>query len=115
MFNIGMTELILLLLIAFVVVGPQDLPKVARALGRFVRYLRNLAREIKRETGFDEVDSEIKSVRRELQQGLRELDVRKELAETEAEINKEFRAVGKAIDADGVKRDIENGLGGKSS
>ena len=36
-FNVGMAEIILLLLIAFVVVGPKDLPKVARALGRFVR------------------------------------------------------------------------------
>ena len=34
MFNIGFSELILILLVAFVIVGPRDLPKVARALGR---------------------------------------------------------------------------------
>ncbi|MCH5288118.1 MAG: twin-arginine translocase TatA/TatE family subunit [Christensenellaceae bacterium] len=110
-----MTELILLLLIAFVVVGPQDLPKVARALGRVVRYLRNLIREIKRETGFDEVAGEIRDVQREIRQDLREIDIRKDLAQAEAEINKGFQAVEKAIDADGIKKDIEKGLGGKSS
>ena len=31
MFNIGFSELILILLVAFVIVGPKDLPKVARA------------------------------------------------------------------------------------
>ena len=114
MFNIGMTELLLILLIAFVVVGPQDLPKVARALGRFVRYLRNLVKEIKRETGFDEIDSELKDVRREIQQDLQALDIRQDLKQTEAEINKEFRAVEKAIDVGRIKKDIEKGLGGKS-
>ena len=115
MFNIGMTELLLILLIAFVVVGPQDLPKVARALGRLVRYLRGLIREDKRETGFDEIDSELRDVRREIQQDLRALDIREDLRQTEAEINKEFRAVEKAVDADGIKKDIEKGLGGKTS
>ena len=39
MFNIGFEELILILLVAFVIVGPKDLPKVARAIGRFVKRL----------------------------------------------------------------------------
>ena len=30
MFNIGFSELLLVLLVAFLVVGPKDLPKVAR-------------------------------------------------------------------------------------
>ena len=42
MFNIGFGELLIILLIAFVIVGPDDLPKVARALGRGIRYLRAL-------------------------------------------------------------------------
>ena len=42
MFNIGFSELILILLVAFVIVGPRDLPKVAAALGRGVRSIRRL-------------------------------------------------------------------------
>lgn len=37
MFNIGFSELLLVLLVAFLVVGPKDLPKVARWLGRTVK------------------------------------------------------------------------------
>ena len=68
MFNIGAAELILLLLIAFVVVGPKDLPRVARALGRFVRYIRTMIEEVKRETGFDEVADELRGVERDVRQ-----------------------------------------------
>ena len=46
MLNIGMMELIVLLIVAFVIVGPKDLPKVARFLGRTVRYVRGLLRDI---------------------------------------------------------------------
>ena len=40
MFNIGFSELLLVLLVAFLVVGPKDLPKVARWLGRAVKKSR---------------------------------------------------------------------------
>ncbi|MFQ5542779.1 MAG: twin-arginine translocase TatA/TatE family subunit [Nitrospiria bacterium] len=40
MFGIGIPELILILIIAFVVVGPDKLPKLARALGKGVYELR---------------------------------------------------------------------------
>lgn len=42
MFNIGFSELLLVLLVAFLVVGPKDLPKVARWLGRTVKKSRRL-------------------------------------------------------------------------
>ena len=38
--GLGLGEIILILILAFVVVGPDDLPKVARWLGRQVRRLR---------------------------------------------------------------------------
>ena len=48
MFNIGFSELLLVLLVAFLVVGPKDLPKVARWLGRAVKKSRRLLNEIKK-------------------------------------------------------------------
>lgn len=42
MFNIGFGELVIILLIAFVIVGPEDLPRVARALAKGIRQLRAL-------------------------------------------------------------------------
>lgn len=48
--NIGFGELIMILLVAFLVVGPKDLPKVARWLGRQVRMIRRMIEELKKET-----------------------------------------------------------------
>ena len=56
MFNIGFSELLLVLLVAFLVVGPKDLPKVARWLGRAVKKSRRLLNEIKKESGWDELE-----------------------------------------------------------
>lgn len=47
MFNIGLGELAVILIIAFVVVGPKDLPKVTRALAGGLRRLRGLAADLK--------------------------------------------------------------------
>lgn len=107
MFNIGMTEIILLLIIAFVVVGPQDLPKVARALGRFVRYIRTMIEEIKRETGFDEVAQELKGINREIQQDLKAADIRQDLKDAKKEIDQSLKAAGDAVDVGGIEKEIK--------
>ena len=49
MFNIGAAELILLLLIAFVVVGPKDLPSTARKIGSYYSKFRRAADSFKRQ------------------------------------------------------------------
>lgn len=41
MFNMGMTELILILVIALVVFGPGKLPEVGKALGRGIQEFRS--------------------------------------------------------------------------
>jgi len=109
MFNIGFAELLLILLIAFVVVGPKDLPKVARALGRFVRYIRNMIEEVKRESGLDEVESELKTMERKIDEGVRSVDIRPELQKTQLQINKELNAVKKDVSF----KDFKSNLGGK--
>ena len=108
MFNIGAAELILLLLIAFVVVGPKDLPRVARALGRFVRYIRTMIEEVKRETGFDEVADELKGVERDVKQTIKEADVRPDLQKTQLEVNKELKSIEKDISF----KDFKKNMGG---
>lgn len=79
MFNIGFSELLLILLIAFVIVGPKDLPKVARWLGRAVKRLRRMMAELKSEIGLDELEKEAAEVKRETQQIRQELDVTGEM------------------------------------
>jgi sec-independent protein translocase protein TatB len=41
-FGIGLTELMVIMVVAVVVFGPDRLPEFARQAGRFVRQLRNL-------------------------------------------------------------------------
>ena len=109
MFNIGFAELLLILLIAFVVVGPKDLPKIARALGRFVRYMRNMIEEVKRESGLDEVEKELKTMERNIDEGVRSMDIRPELQKTQLSINKELNAIKKDVSF----KDFKSNLGGK--
>jgi len=79
MFNIGFAELLLVLVIAYVIVGPKDLPKVARWLGRMVRRARALIRELKNEVGWDEMMSETEDVRKDIDSALKDADVSADL------------------------------------
>ena len=75
MFNIGFAELILVLLVAFLVVGPKDLPKVARWLGRCVRKARQLIRAVKQEIGWEELPEETKAIKQDLDQTIKDSDI----------------------------------------
>ena len=97
MFNIGGAELIVILLIAFVVVGPKDLPKIARALGRFVRYIKAMIEEVKRETGIDELTDEFKAVSNDVKKTDQSVDPRSELQKTQLEVNKELKQIQKGL------------------
>ena len=78
-----------MLLIAFLVVGPKDLPKVARWLGRMVRKLRQLIREVKKETGWDELEKEFKDTKSDIDETMKEvkqdLDISSELKDAAKE------------------------------
>ena len=109
MFNIGGAELIVILLIAFVVVGPKDLPKIARALGRFVRYIRAMIEEVKRETGIDEIAEEFKAVSNDVKKTAQSVDPRSEFQKTQLEVNKEIRQIEKSLSF----KDFKDNKGGK--
>ena len=48
MFDLGMTELLVIGVVTLIVVGPKDLPVMFRTLGRFTGKLRGMAREFQR-------------------------------------------------------------------
>ena len=49
MFGIGMTELLVILVIGLLVLGPKRLPELARSLGRGLAEFRRASGEIRRE------------------------------------------------------------------
>ena len=69
----GFSELIVILLIAFVVVGPEDLPKVAVWLARLFRRLRSIIREVREQTGLNDLQSEINTTKREIEHDINSL------------------------------------------
>ena len=59
MFGIGMPELLLILAVALIVLGPKKLPEMARALGRGLAEFRRTTDDMKRElqTAADEIET----------------------------------------------------------
>ena len=47
MFGIGMTELMVVLVVALLVLGPQRLPEIARALGRGMAEFRRASNDLR--------------------------------------------------------------------
>ena len=62
MFNIGPLELMVILLLALVVVGPSRLPEVGRSIGKGLRELRKVQDEVRDSINFD-LDAEPKKAR----------------------------------------------------
>jgi sec-independent protein translocase protein TatB len=71
MFDIGWSEMAVILVVALVVIGPKDLPKVARQLGKWSGKARSMAREFQRsledmarEAELDDIKNELQKVQR---------------------------------------------------
>lgn len=64
--GIGGGELVLIAVVALVVVGPKDLPKLLRQVGRFVGKMRRMADEFR--TSFEDMarQSELEDLRKEV-------------------------------------------------
>ena len=63
MFGIGLPELIIIMVIALIVIGPSKLPDLARALGKGMAEFRKATQEIKDSLDLDE---DIQAVRKDL-------------------------------------------------
>lgn len=68
MFDLGMSELLVIGVVALIVIGPKDLPQLFRSLGKFTAKMRAMGREFSRameaaadETGVKDVAKDLKA------------------------------------------------------
>jgi sec-independent protein translocase protein TatB len=103
MFDIGFSELLVIAIVALIVIGPQQLPKVARTLGhlfgRMQRYVNDVKADITREMELEE----LKKMRASMEDAARsfQTSVDKEVSSTESELNKMAQDAQSAVDSFG--------------
>lgn len=90
MFGLGMPEILLILAIALIVIGPQKLPEVAKTLGKamgeFKRAAQNLKNSIDIETTVKEVKPEpVKNKLKDVIKDITEDDPKPQQVSTETE------------------------------
>lgn len=81
LFDLSMTELMLIGVVALVVIGPKDLPKALRIAGFWVKKARTLSREFQSSVEQMIREAELDEVRQELKKTT-ELDIEKEFRNT---------------------------------
>jgi sec-independent protein translocase protein TatB len=74
MFGIGTGEILVILLIALLVLGPNELPKVARTIGKTMRELQRTKDEIRQaiDTEFDEYGEDSKPMEEKAEGNVKE-------------------------------------------
>jgi sec-independent protein translocase protein TatB len=72
-FDLGWSEMGIVLLVALLVLGPKEMPKLARDLGRWVGKARALAREFQRSLEDMAREAELDDVKKQIDDAGREL------------------------------------------
>jgi sec-independent protein translocase protein TatA len=61
--NIGLPELVIVLVIALVVFGPKRLPEMGRQLGKTLREFKSATSEIRTQIGVDDIADSVKDIK----------------------------------------------------
>ncbi|MGH6945390.1 MAG: Sec-independent protein translocase protein TatB [Geminicoccaceae bacterium] len=67
MFDVGWSEMAVILLVALIVIGPKDLPRVARTMGRWAAKGRSMAREFQNALEDMAREAELDTVKKEIE------------------------------------------------
>lgn len=60
MFNIGFSEMLMIGVLALILIGPKQLPEVARTLGRFLNELKRSSENLKDDLGISRIQDDVR-------------------------------------------------------
>ncbi len=114
MFDIGWIEMAVIAMVALVVIGPKDLPRVMKTVGQWTQKARGLAREFQsglndmvREAELEEARNSIKSVTG--------TDLKKTITDTvdpTGDIKGEIGSIGDSVEREPTASDDKTGADG---
>jgi len=107
MFGIGMPEMIMILVIALIVLGPKKLPDIAKGLGRAFNEFKKATTDFKESMGIDDELNDVKQAFDEMNKDIKEtIDIKPSLnneplsTSDNTDIKKEPKKESEKIDTD---------------
>jgi len=93
MFDIGVSEMMVIAVVALVVLGPERLPRVSRQAGEWIGKLQRYVADVKNDISRQVELEELRRVQQEMQNATRELQstVQKSVSDMQAQVS-ELRA-----------------------
>lgn len=81
MFGFDWSELMIIVVVALIVLGPKDLPRALYQMGKWTRHARRITSEFQRHVDDIVRQAELEEVRKTVQDATKSLDVRGQVAE----------------------------------
>ncbi|MEL6289650.1 MAG: Sec-independent protein translocase protein TatB [Pseudomonadota bacterium] len=91
MFDLGWSEMLILAVVAIIVVGPKDLPRMLRQVGQFVGQARRMAREFTTQFQDAVKDSDLDDLRNDITKVDPLADLKKSLAEDFGSVDRDLQ------------------------
>jgi len=87
MFGLGIGEVLIILVIAFLLFGPKQLPEVARQIGKAVKGFKDTAEDLRKsvEPEINMIQQEVKMVEQDFQASIKDAEEQINAATTPAE------------------------------